>query len=244
MQFVCFGSGACIDPKGLVVTAKHVIEPFLSGNGNDGQIQPGVNVLFTRRREDRYEVFWMEPKNAWTHSTRDVAFLEIAEVGGGWPSFTITTQVVNEGDPVATAGYPLRRGRDGNFIPNLFSGVISQLQIKFVPAGKVLHSILLDLSVHPGNSGGPVFNALSGELIGIVTAHTLSDVREVVATLTHEAPSDAGTSDTTTEGESTASALVADRRFKVWTNITNCEPWPHIKLGLDTFHEHLTQRGG
>lgn len=147
--------------------------------------------------------------------TKDVALLQIRPMKGGWPSFKLATNwTLDEGDEVATAGFPLRTWENSNVTPHLFSGVVSQISGKFVKDQFFASDLVVDISVHPGNSGGPVFNVDTGQLVGIISSQTLRALDLVPAlTLSESLNSESSTTQ------------VEER---VWTNITHCVPWPSI----------------
>ena len=84
---------------------------------------------------------------------------------------------VEEGHPIAALGYPLRSTGNLFASPDLFSGIVSRIEsVYFKDIGWRTKSLQLDLSIHPGNSGGPVFCSETGRLLGIVSAQRLRDL--------------------------------------------------------------------
>jgi S1-C subfamily serine protease len=76
------------------------------------------------------------------------------------------------GEEIAVAGFPLS-------IPYLIvqTGIVSALPVFPVPGKNTEHEeIVIDANVNPGNSGGPVFMATSGLVIGVCRAHHLAPV--------------------------------------------------------------------
>ena len=97
-------------------------------------------------------------------SVADLALLDVAH--GGIPVLTFAASGPTEGTRVAVAGYPqtqmiLARAQLG-LTPSLHVGIVNAL-----PANGVL--IQFDAQVEHGNSGGPLFDAESGLVYGIVT---------------------------------------------------------------------------
>lgn len=147
------GSGFVVDPSGLVVTNKHVVQ------------DPKAEYLVTLTSEDTYpaKVLALDPMN-------DVAILKIeAEnlpfIGLG------NSDTINLGQSVLAIGTAL-----GEFQNTVSCGIISGLS-RFINAitDQEGHSqrlrglIQTDAAINPGNSGGPLVN-LQGEVIGINAA--------------------------------------------------------------------------
>lgn len=214
-NFFCFGSGACVHPSGLIITAKHVVTGYYEQVKSEvvewsTNTAPEFEVLTTTRVPDGWVMAHARPTAILFHDHLDVAFLKLPERDGGWASFDVADGFdVLEGDAIATIGYPLRGGPDLEAIPNLSAGIISCIGGDY-DANKglwQLDEITMDMCIHPGNSGGPVFDAETGVLIGIVKSQRLRPgefVREISA-------SQSASQD---EGELPL----------VWTNLSYCVP--------------------
>jgi len=135
------GSGFIVDTSGLVVTNNHVVEssPYLAVEF-DQKHKVLARLLATNPDKD-IAVLWVNLQ----------AFPE-AVVATLLPSDAASQVVV--GERVFTVGSPF--GKD----KVLTSGVISKVQAT---------SILSDININPGSSGGPLFN-LRGEVTGITSA--------------------------------------------------------------------------
>jgi serine protease Do len=138
-----YGSGFIVDPTGLIVTNRHVIEGaqeimvFLNDN-----TRLRATVLYQSRIDMAIlQVHYEKPLPAitWGDSTR-----------------------VRPGDPVIAIGNPLGIG------VTVTAGIVSALDrnIHETPYDSFIQT---DAAINPGNSGGPLFNA-AGEVIGIDTA--------------------------------------------------------------------------
>jgi S1-C subfamily serine protease len=81
------------------------------------------------------------------------------------------------GEEIAVAGFPLST-------PYLIvqTGIISALPVLPVPNSDAEHEeIVIDAAVNPGNSGGPVFIASSGLIIGVCRAQRLAPLNGTMA---------------------------------------------------------------
>jgi len=141
-----FGSGAIIDPNGLILTAYHVVEgvnkievKFASG------IQlPAELVKFSKQQ--------------------DLAILRIN--GSGYPALILDLRLdPSLGEDVFTIGTPA----DLDLGQSISKGIVSGRR-------KVEGQIYLqmDMAVSPGNSGGPLLNQ-QGEVIGIVLSKIVEE---------------------------------------------------------------------
>jgi S1-C subfamily serine protease len=100
-------------------------------------------------------------------------------------SARLSTRKVREGESIAISGYPLSQavfdtnagivasihsGRDIIFPPNSISAM-ERVQVRLD-----FDLYEADMSVNPGNSGGPVYYASSGDVIGVCTAYRVAQV--------------------------------------------------------------------
>jgi serine protease Do len=224
LEFITFGSGVCVDKSGIIVTAKHVVTGYyeqIKGektSTTSATSEPDFFILFVRMGAERYEVFYSKPMAIMFDAENDVAIMKVQEIDGGWPCIDIPTSwKTQEGDAIATAGFPLRGWHDKSIFPNLFSGIVSQVTAQYLDdKGWKIQLLILDVSVHPGNSGGPVFNARTGELLGIVSSQRLRtlNVNKQLA----------GTNDFS---------------IQTWTNIVECVPWTSFAFGIEKIKKQL-----
>jgi len=221
MNFISFGSGVCVDKAGIIITAKHVVTGYyeqIKGektSTDKAPSDPDFLVIFTRRGAKNYEAFYSHPHTIMFDAESDVAIMKIPEIQGGWPCIDIPTSwKTQEGDDVATSGFPLRGWYDKSVAPNLFSGIVSQIQSQYLEGkGWKINQLILDMSIHPGNSGGPVFDAKTGELLGIVSAQRLRLLN---------------LSETINKVLAGANEL----SIQTWTNIVECVPWTSFVSGI------------
>ena len=159
------GSGFIVDSSGLVVTNNHVVESSRY-----------LAVQFDQKRKVAARLVAANP-------TRDIAVLWVNL--RAFPEAVIASLVPSDGasrmvagERVFTIGSPMGREKV------LTSGIISKVEST---------SILVDININPGSSGGPLFN-LRGEVTGITTAQLhllasvipIADARPVIEQARHE----------------------------------------------------------
>jgi len=138
------GSGAIIDPGGIIVTNKHVIQ--------DAAI---IRVTFNDRSRVPAQLVAAAKYS-------DVALLKV-NVPKPLPTLSFAdSDAVEIGQPVVAIGNPLGIGT------SVSSGVISGLNRNLMrsPFDDYLQT---DAAINPGNSGGPLLDC-SGKIVGIDTA--------------------------------------------------------------------------
>jgi S1-C subfamily serine protease len=130
-------------------------------------------------------------------SAHDLALLRLD--GAALPALALRQQSdppVREGQAVAFTGYPL--GALLGFAPVTHRGMVSAIRPVALPSPTAnrldartvsrlrdgaFDLYQLDATAYPGNSGGPLFDAASGLVIGVVNMVTLKGTRE--SALTH-----------------------------------------------------------
>lgn len=165
-----------------VVTAKHVTDAI--------RAQDRLRVAFAGPSVRTPEVtiegtFMGAPARVLdTDSENDLALVEVAPdfttegvtvgpatVPFGTHPFVLSAETPREGAPLAVAGYPLAQP---SLVTN--SGILAS---RFSPdgtPGKWADRLLGDFTANPGNSGGPVFEAETGHLVGVCVAGRLAPV--------------------------------------------------------------------
>lgn len=147
------GSGFLVDPGGLIVTNKHVVQ------------DPQAEYIVTTPAEDAYpaRVLARDPLN-------DVAILKIE-------AEDLPALRLGDSDRIALGQTVLAIGTAlGEFQNTVSSGIVSGLS-RFITAltdmeghaQRLTGLIQTDAAINPGNSGGPLVN-LAGEAIGINSA--------------------------------------------------------------------------
>lgn len=180
-KFIAFGSGVCVHPSGVIVTAKHVVvnEVLRSGlkididGGNSGNLPENFYVIFVEEFGDRpgAKAITARPKFAVMHEELDIAFL-ILHPGDTYKFMKLAHyNGLSEGQAIASAGFPLMSNLYARLKPNLFQGIISMMATQ--------EQIICDISLHRGNSGGPVFTSDTGKLVGIAVEYRTSSKTEM-----------------------------------------------------------------
>lgn len=139
------GSGVVVDPSGIIVTNRHVVEGVST-----------ISVGFSDRSRARAKVLAIA-------AAIDIAILKV-EVNKPLTVLKFgDSDLLKVGQPVICVGNPLGIGL------TVSSGVVSALNrdIHKTPFDDFIQS---DCAINPGNSGGPMMNA-AGEVIGIDTAN-------------------------------------------------------------------------
>ena len=143
------GSGVIVDPKGYIVTNRHVVE-----------------------KADRIRVkLQSEPEGAPGHDAKlvgmdqetDLAVIKI-DVDHALPAAKIgNSDGMQVGDWVLAIGSPF------GLQETVTAGIVSAKGRNIVPNRQFQSFIQTDAAINPGNSGGPLVN-MAGEVIGINTA--------------------------------------------------------------------------
>ena len=139
------GTGFAVDPSGIIVTNRHVVEGAST-----------ISVGFSDRSRARAKVLAMA-------GAIDIAILKV-DVARPLPVLKFAdSDKLRVGQPVVCIGNPLGIGL------TVTSGIVSALNrdIHKTPFDDFIQS---DCAINPGNSGGPMMNA-AGEVIGIDTAN-------------------------------------------------------------------------
>jgi serine protease Do len=138
------GSGFIIDPAGIIVTNRHVIDhaTTIRIGMSDGTELP-ARVLGSDELTD-VAVIQVTP----THPLPAV----------GWGD----SRVVEVGDWILAAGNPFGLGG------SVTAGIVSAMG-RDLGAGPFDNFLQLDAPINPGNSGGPTFN-MDGQVVGMTTA--------------------------------------------------------------------------
>jgi serine protease Do len=142
------GSGVIVDPKGYIVTNRHVVE-----------------------KADRIRVRLQDDPDGVLHDAKvigedqetDLAVIKI-EVERAVPSAKLgNSDGMEVGDWVLAIGSPFGQ------VGTVTAGIISAKGRDIVPGRQFQTFIQTDAAINPGNSGGPLVN-MDGEVIGINTA--------------------------------------------------------------------------
>jgi len=147
------GTGTIIDREGLILTNEHVV-----------QAAGTIEVLFADGAHLPATIVASDARS-------DLAVLRVARTGLTSVQFCDWSSVAR-GQWAFTLGNPYGLGADGQLSTSV--GVIANLGRSLPGLGEVDDRLYHDMiqttaAIHPGNSGGPLFN-LRGEMIGVITA--------------------------------------------------------------------------
>jgi serine protease Do len=139
------GSGVIVDPAGLIVTNRHVIEGAEE-----------IHVALADRRE-------FEAKVVLSDQRADLAVLRIDAHGDRFPILPLgDSDGLQVGDLVLAIGDPFGVGQ------TVTMGIVSGLA-RSIGTNDFRSFIQTDAAINPGNSGGPLID-LDGRLVGINSA--------------------------------------------------------------------------
>lgn len=147
------GTGTVIRPDGSILTNEHVVR---------GASEIEILLRDGSRRMGRVVA---------SDSRADLAVVR-TDPDGLVPAKLCNWDGVRRGQWSIAVGNPFGLGSDGNLSVSV--GVISNLNRRLPGLGEVEDRLYADMiqttaSIHPGNSGGPLFN-IHGEVVGVVTA--------------------------------------------------------------------------
>ncbi len=142
------GSGVIVDPKGLIVTNRHVVEKADRVRVRFQDDPPGVQ---------------HDAKVIGTDQETDLAVIEV-HVDHALPAAKMgNSDSMQVGDWVLAVGSPF------GLSETVTAGIVSAKGRDIVPGRQFQTFIQTDAAINPGNSGGPLVN-MNGEVIGINTA--------------------------------------------------------------------------
>lgn len=153
------GTGFLVSNKGYILTCSHIINPLDSivaiSTG-------GVNSfnLMTFSRVNTFDLILVQ-----NDSIHDVALLKFtANVGAMVPTNIFgDTNKVECGSSIATIGFPF--GNSGLHTQSITHGIVSSKTI----TSSGIKLIQFDTMIHEGNSGSPLIDLQTNQIIGIVT---------------------------------------------------------------------------
>lgn len=193
--FTIVGSGFCIDPFGLVVTCRHVVEALMEKTAEQqiaevppeekgkpiqklGPVQaimPFAVFYDTKASAENLFVFPSQVDNIVATTDFDLAMLRLlphTAFPSGYPALEIEDyEVVAEGDEVGTCGFPLGNylhEQLGTVTSSFTTGVLSSIIPSSGVRKELVKGFQLGLTATHGNSGGPVFSLASGKVFGVL----------------------------------------------------------------------------
>ena len=181
------GTGFVVGDGSLLATNHHVLPP-----GVDLELGPVLMVMVSRAGE---AATLRRARVAASDKQRDLALLRLE--GAPLPALQLEEAgAVREGQSVALMGFPI--GGAFGFSAVTHRGIIASITTAALPAataqsldpravrrlrdGNNLEVLQLDATAYPGNSGGPLFDAETGRVLGIVNQVLVRGSRESALT--------------------------------------------------------------
>lgn len=180
-RFMLRGTGFVVGDGSLVATNAHVVAAVLQDAGGSLAIQAGGGMPDQRLRKARSLVVDEE---------HDLVLLKID--GSSLPALPLADSgMVREGLSVAFTGFPI--GGLLGFSPVTHRGMVSAITPIVLPsanAAELRASVIqrlkngsfdvfqLDGTAYPGNSGGPLFDIDSGQVVGIINMVLVKATKE------------------------------------------------------------------
>ena len=142
------GSGVIVDPKGYIVTNRHVVE-----------------------KADRIRVKLMDDPPGVLHDAKVIGSdqetdLAVIKIDSDKP---FPTAKLGNSDSMQVGDWVLAVGSPFGLSETVTAGIVSAKGRNIVPNRQFQSFIQTDAAINPGNSGGPLVN-MAGEVIGINTA--------------------------------------------------------------------------
>ena len=173
------GSGFIVDPKGHIITNRHVARPweftpgFGAANIKGRTIQLVIIIADTNKE--------IAARRIRSSNSVDLALLKIDP----FPDMPYLRELNSapesapQGAAIAILGFPGNAKLDGLARTTLTTGVLSKTDLD--------NSIQFDASINPGNSGGPILN-VTGEVIGVVESAAATQTGERVIGINYGVP--------------------------------------------------------
>jgi len=184
--FQFMGTGFAVGDGTLIVTNAHVLPPVL-----DPAKSESVAVLSTAPPKDgREQAQLREAKRVAVDPSSDLAVLKID--GPPLPPLKLRdSDTVREGQEILMTGYPVgavlgpfaatHRGMVAAItpiaIPQARAADLEPAQVRRLTSGSFL-VFQLDATAYPGNSGSPIYDPDTGEVIGIVNMVLVKGTKE------------------------------------------------------------------
>lgn len=182
-QFQMRGTGFAVGDGTLIATNSHVVPALPETEGREA-------IAALVRHGDTMQARVL--RLLFRDNEHDLAVLRLN--GPALPPLTLkSSDSVREGDSVALTGFPI--GGVLGFTPVTHRGIVSSITPIAPPSGNASQlkdkSILrlrsgsfaifqLDATAYPGNSGGPLYDADTGEVVGILNMVFVKATKEAV----------------------------------------------------------------
>ena len=183
------GTGFVVDDRGIALTAKHVIEPMFTSLQAMTPAQMAVADQIKVVTEGPPSIVGTTLAMNWIVSTvvqvrmsneldfAVVTFGVDAKNQGTFKALALAKDPCRQGDEVGVCGYPFGQQLHADVynnqpavIPSFSAGIVSVVFPHPDTPPEFQGIFQMDAMINGGNSGGPVFNPGTGEVVGIVTS--------------------------------------------------------------------------
>lgn len=184
-QFMLRGTGFVVGRGSQVATNAHVVPESADPDGP---------ILIVQARGSNGELQLRRAQLANRDKEHDLAVLRIE--GPALPALALAnSDAVREGQSVGFTGFPI--GGALGFSPVTHRGIVSSITPIALPGGNAqqlnqrlirqlksgaFNIFQLDATAYPGNSGSPVFDIESGEVIGVINMVFIKGSKEAALT--------------------------------------------------------------
>ncbi|GAB4254170.1 MAG: hypothetical protein Kow0065_00900 [Methylomicrobium sp.] len=177
------GTGFAVGDGSLIATNAHVVAKPL----DDAHLE-SLAVFIRRNGKDQM----VSARQIAVDPEHDLAILKLAGNAALSPMALGDSRTVREGELYAFTGYPI--GMVLGLFPATHRGIVSaitpmaipviasgQLNAKMLKRLRNPYDVLqLDATAYPGNSGSPLYNPESGEVVGIINKVFVKESKETV----------------------------------------------------------------
>lgn len=178
---VFLGTGFAIADGSLIVTNAHVLP-----KNRDIKNRENISIFFKQNGLEKMQIV----ETVAVDRKHDIAILRLSE--GTLPALQLSQDKIREGLSIVFTGYPI--GMVLGLFPVTHTGIVSaispvvipmlrsrQLNAKLVKRLREPYDVYqLDATAYPGNSGSPVYDEDSGNVIGIVNKVFVKESKESV----------------------------------------------------------------
>lgn len=191
------GTGFVIGLEGYIITATHVIEEgFKALESVKSETKKlSIGFAYSNTQKMRGNFTLMDFDLIETDKIHDIALLklkskEIPPMFGNVPPLKLVPVILNpdrpeDGVTIGISGYPVNQSvlvTNGGFMATSWAFDLQELRLpgtpEFYRKMDIADSYLADINVNPGNSGGPVYLASDGSVIGVCVAYLRTKVRD------------------------------------------------------------------
>jgi S1-C subfamily serine protease len=191
------GTGFVISLEGYIITANHVMDEGFkaleSVKAEINNLSIGFAYPNTQNRRGNFQL--MDFDLIEVDKIHDIALLklrsmEIPRMFGNLPPLKLTPVLLNrdrpeDGAAIGISGYPLYQTvlvTSGGFMATSWAFELKELKLPGAPTFyrklNRADAYLADISVNPGNSGGPVYLVSDGSVIGVCVGNLQTNIKD------------------------------------------------------------------